>query len=113
MSLEEEYQKIQDELQTSFDSGVTLPYEYRIGQLKKCAAMIKAMEKVRLNQFRSLSNILLSLIYMQHQYDFASLTVFNRILKSLIGKRILNLRLFPLFVNVLLLIADVMTHACD
>ncbi|XP_063681360.1 aldehyde dehydrogenase family 3 member B2-like isoform X3 [Bolinopsis microptera] len=45
MSLEEEYQKIQDELQTSFDSGVTLPYEYRIGQLKKCAAMIKAMEK--------------------------------------------------------------------
>ena len=61
MSLEEEYQKIQDELQTSFDSGVTLPYEYRIGQLKKCAAMIKAMEKVRLNQFRSLSNILLRL----------------------------------------------------
>ena len=47
MSLEEELNKIRDELQTSFDSGVTLPYEYRIGQLKKCASMIKAMEKVR------------------------------------------------------------------
>ena len=46
MSLEEEYQKIRDELQVSFDSGVTLPYEYRIGQLKKAAAMIKAMETV-------------------------------------------------------------------
>lgn len=46
MSLAEELNKIRDELQTSFDSGVTMPYEYRIGQLKKCAAMIKAMEKV-------------------------------------------------------------------
>jgi len=45
MSSEEEFQKIRDELQTSFDSGVTFPYEYRIGQLKKCAAMIKAMEQ--------------------------------------------------------------------
>ncbi|KAL5254682.1 hypothetical protein ACHWQZ_G014202 [Mnemiopsis leidyi] len=45
MSLAEELNKIRDELQTSFDSGVTMPYEYRIGQLKKCAAMIKAMEK--------------------------------------------------------------------
>ena len=41
-----ELQQIRDDLNKSFDSGVTLPYEYRMSQLKKCGEMIKAMEKV-------------------------------------------------------------------
>ena len=49
MASGEDYKLLQDELYTSFETGVTLPYEYRMGQLKKCAAMIKAMEKVREN----------------------------------------------------------------
>ena len=41
-----DFEATKQELQESFDSGVTLTYEYRISQLKKIAEMIKAMEKV-------------------------------------------------------------------
>ena len=46
MAQKAELQELREDLVKSFDSGITLSYEYRMGQLKKCAAMIKAMEQV-------------------------------------------------------------------